>query len=286
MALKYKGERLAEVWFKPEGEPLAVAFRIPEKSFEIAGMGQPLTVARLLNAIGIATEQVESWRHEGACHPATDLTNPLPPAPPQVAQVDILVRLKPPSEVSRNESSEPEVPLIQWQDLEARWKAILSMEAAMETLRISMEGLLTEMEGSLTKSMSVEEKIHALRADVAQWTKAKNHIRFALPKLRDYIHRATWAMGSPERKRLEAIYKDHIQPQIPFAQVHEVLRQLEDLQKDRQVLAGQGTSVYQSSRTIATACSTAFKTLQSNAAAAAHRKKREAGTKNRFFKDR
>ena len=36
-ALKYRGEKFAEVWFKPEGEPCAVIFRILQKSFHIPG---------------------------------------------------------------------------------------------------------------------------------------------------------------------------------------------------------------------------------------------------------
>ena len=38
-ALKYRGEKFAEVWFKPEGQPLALTFRIPQASFQIPGMG-------------------------------------------------------------------------------------------------------------------------------------------------------------------------------------------------------------------------------------------------------
>src|SRR6266567_206975 len=64
-ALKYRGEKFAEVWFKPEGEPFALTFRIPQSSFQIPGMGQLLTTENLLKAVGLATEEVESWRHEG-----------------------------------------------------------------------------------------------------------------------------------------------------------------------------------------------------------------------------
>src|SRR5204862_8029758 len=37
-ALKYQGHPIAEVWFKPEGDPLALAFRVPRESFQIPGM--------------------------------------------------------------------------------------------------------------------------------------------------------------------------------------------------------------------------------------------------------
>src|SRR5438874_7719420 len=88
-ALKLRGEKLAEVWFKPEGEPLALLFRIPRNSFQIPGIGQQLTPENLLKAVAIATDEVESWRHGGESHaapngPDPQLSNPLPQPPPDV----------------------------------------------------------------------------------------------------------------------------------------------------------------------------------------------------------
>ena len=123
-ALKYGGEKFAEVWFKPEGEPFALTFRIPQKSFQIPG----LTTENLLKAVAIAPEEVESWRHGDVSHSSMngsnpELRNPLAPPPQDVNQLDIFVRLKPPPPaVARNESSE--IPLAQWQDLEARWNKV------------------------------------------------------------------------------------------------------------------------------------------------------------------
>src|SRR5207244_13202942 len=94
------------------------------------------------------------------------------------------------------EISDLETPAAQWQDLGARWKTILGLEAAMDTMRINMETLLAEMEASLKKTLSIEEKLHALRADVALWNKTKNRVHHALPKLREVIHRFIWAVGA------------------------------------------------------------------------------------------
>jgi hypothetical protein len=85
-ALKYQGEPIAEVWFKPEDEPLALLFRIPQKSFQTPGLQGRLTVENLLKAVGIAAE-VESWCHDGADAdsgtegPDSELGRPLPPPP-------------------------------------------------------------------------------------------------------------------------------------------------------------------------------------------------------------
>jgi uncharacterized protein YoxC len=170
----------------------------------------------------------------------------------------------------------------EWQNLEARWKSILGIEAAVDNVRASIEGLLLQMEASLRRTLSIEEKSYALRADIAQWDRAKNRVHYVLPRMRDFIHRAVWSLGSPERKRLGELYKEHIQPQIPFPEMNDVLKQLEDLQKDRQVLSGLGKGVYQESKAIAGEVQGAVNTLQNNAKS--QRIKLANTSKSRFFK--
>jgi len=287
VALKFRGEKFAEVWFKPEGEPLALRFRIPENSFQIPGMDQRLTTANLLKAVGIAPEEVESCRHGnvspfGLNGSDPQLKNPLPQPPHDVTHLDVYVRLKPPPQaVARNESGELDIALAKWQDLEARWKVILGLEATMETLRISMDGLQAEMEASLKRMLTSEEKLHALAADVAQWNKAKSRIRYALPKAKEFIHRATWAKGTPERKRLDEVFKNPIGAPLP--QMDQVQEELEIWRKGRQVLSAQGMTVYQECKIISLDVQEALRRLQSNAAARASKKKGATGAKGKSF---
>src|SRR5437763_192193 len=82
--LKYRGAKIAEVWFKPEGEPFALTFRIPQESFQNSGLGQQLTAENLLKAVALAPEEVDSWRHRDVSHAGMngsnpELRNPLPP---------------------------------------------------------------------------------------------------------------------------------------------------------------------------------------------------------------
>jgi hypothetical protein len=281
-ALKYGGETFAEVWFKPEGEPFALTFRIPQKSFSIPGMDQLLTTENLLKAVGIATEEVESWHHDGPPH--SELNRPLPPPPQDVTHLNLNVSLKPAAQdVNPKESGESEIPETQWQNLEARWKTIQEMESSIETLRISMEGLRSELETSSRKMLTPDEKVHALNADVAQWNKAKSRVLYALPKVRDFIHRSTWAAGSPERKKLEELFKNHIRPRIPFPQMDKVAEQLDNLVKDRQVLSALGVSVYQECKGISNDVQGALRTLQNNAAAKARKSRDASRAKGKFL---
>lgn len=167
-----------------------------------------------------------------------------------------------------------------WQTLQARWRAILGVEASIETMRLSLESVRGEMENAFRKQLNVEEKVHALQSDVAQWNKAKSRVHYALPKVREFIHRATWAPGIPERKRMEVIVKEHIEPQIPFPELDKVSDQLDFLQKDRQVLSTSGHSLHQECRGIIAEIQRALSSLQRNAVTRARAQrdaKREKG---------
>jgi len=115
--------------------------------------------------------------------------------------------------------------------------------------------------------LTTEEKMHALAADVTQWNKAKSRIHYALPKTREFIHRAVWAAGTPERKRLDEIFRNNSGSPLSLPQMDTVLEELEVLRKDRQVLSAQGQTVYQECKKITADVQEALRRLQSNSAA-------------------
>ncbi len=182
-----------------------------------------------------------------------------------------------------NEGGRPDVPPEKWQALEALWKTILGLEVGLESSRLSMEALRVEMEAALRQSLTVEEKLHALQADVAQWNKAKSRVHYALPKVREFIHRATWAAGVPERKRLEEVVKSHIEPRVPLPQLDDVREQMEHLQKDRQVLLAHGNSVALECRAILAEIRRTLGVLQRNAADRARQKRSAGREKGKHF---
>jgi hypothetical protein len=272
-ALKFQGEKFAEVWIKPESDPHALTIRIPRGSFQLAAMVPLLTLANLLKAVGIEPAEVEAWRVNGGRHGLKIDLHELLTAPSQdVERLELFIRIKPHVEISP----------AKWQDLETRWRAILNIESAVETFRMSMESLVNEIESLSKKPLSMEEKTYAPRADVALLNKAKSRAHIALPRMKDYIHRAVWAMGSPERKRLDELYNDFIRQQIPFPQVDEVMKQLEELRKDRQVLSAHGKAIFQECKGIATELQSVMRTLHQNAVNA-QKKKESANAKGRRF---
>ena len=276
-ALKYRGKTVAEIWFKLHDEPFALRFRVPQSTFQTPGVGQCLTMAILLKVVGIATDEVESWRHGGVSHSGLNGSNlelgqPLPPPPPDVTHLNLYVSLRPtPQAVAPKKSSGPEAPEARWQDLEHRWNAILGLEASIDTLRATMEGVRVELEASWKKTLTQEEKLQGLRADVHQWTKAKARVPFALPKVRDFVHRATWVLGAPERKKLGKLFKNHTERDIHLPEMDRLPEQLASLLKDRQVLSARGVAVYQECKRIAAEIQGCLRRLHANAATNARR---------------
>jgi hypothetical protein len=285
--LTFKAERIADVWFKPDGDPFALAFRIPQSSFQIPGVGQRLTAENLLKAVAVAADQVESWRRGDAADPDesdSGLADPLAPPPDDVPHLEIHVRLKPPPEpAAADDGGEPAGATAEWHDLEARWKSVQGLESALETTRKNVEAVRAELEAAMRRSLTADDKVHALAADVAQWSKAKNRAHYTLPKANEFIHRATWAAGTPERKRLAELFKNPVGSQADLPPASQVVQDLEYLRKDRQVLSAQGMTVYQECKAIAADLQRALRTLQSNAAARASQKKGGMGAKGKSF---
>jgi hypothetical protein len=139
------------------------------------------------------------------------------------------------------------------------------------------------METASKRALTADEKVHALNADVAQWNKAKSRVLYALPKAREFIHRATWALGTPERKQLGELVKSHIQPRVPFPQMDQVQEQLENLLKDRQVLSAHGVTIYQECKSVSEDVQGALRALQSGAAANARKDLGATRKKGKFF---
>jgi hypothetical protein len=274
--VSHPGADAAEAWFQADGEPLAVAFRVPAGRFEVEDITQLLTVEDLLTAVGIPAADVESWGFRDETHFGHGGTNLefqrlLPGPPAGESHLTVRVRLR-----GAGVGGAGEVPPEAWQALDALWKNILGLEATIDNLRLGMGGLTSEMDGAFKRQLNVEEKVNALQSDVLQWTKAKNVGRFVLPRVREFVHRATWAVAAAERKRLEELVENYLKPRVPLADMAEFRAQLEHLQKDRQVLLAQGNAVAQECRNILSEIQRAVSSLSRNAAQRA-REKRSAG---------
>lgn len=274
VTLKHDGEDIAEAWLMPEGDGNTAVFLVPLARLE-AGH---LSVETLLAAARLTPADAESWRLGDGTAPDLAAALPLPPAGDD--QLTVYVRLK---SAARDAGGVPEVSEEQWQYLDALWKAILGLEAGIDSARLTADGLRGEMESAFRRQLNVDEKNNALQADVSQWTKAKTRLHHVIPKAREFVHRATWSLAVPERKRLDEVIRAHVEPRVPFAGVDQVRAQLEHLQKDRQVLSAQGNAVSQECRGILDEVNRAVRSLQQNAADRARQKRSAGREKGKFY---
>jgi hypothetical protein len=283
--LTFRGERIAEVWFKPEGEPMGLVFRIPQSSFQIDAVAQRLTAETLLKSVGIEPDDVESWLYGSESDSGvenSELQGPLPAPPSEASWLEVRVRLKTASEEPAPEGNhQPEFDTAKWYELEARWKTILGLEAAVEVSRKSMEDLRAQLDYESKRNLTAEDKVHALSADVTLWNKAKNRAHFTLPKVSDFIHRATWASTTPERKKLGEIFKNPLEDQTALPPLEQVDQELEVLRKDRQIMSQQGVTVCQECKSVLADVQGCVRRLQVNAAVRASKKRGGTGAKGK-----
>ncbi len=278
--LAHDGAPIAEAWRMPEVDGATMVFLVPRDRLEAES---PVTIDLLLQVAGVSPVDVASWRlgdDSRAGADASDLDFPLPSPAPDDDQLTVYVRLKPAMET---DGEIEEIALEKWQALDALWKAILLLESAIDTARMGMESLRNEMDSAFKRPLAVEEKLNALQADVAQWTKAKSRVHHALPKAREFIHKATWAQTVAERKSLEELVKAHVEPRVPLAGVDRLRERLEHLQKDRQVLLAAGNAVHQECRGILGEIQRATGALQRNAAERASKKRSAGREKGKHF---
>ena len=289
VSVRHGGEEIAEAWFMPEGGRVTVVFLVPRERLEVADAGPRVTVETLLEAAAIPADEVASWRLGDGSQPGGDdagpgLNLPLPPPPADDPHLTVYVHLRPPArEAAGNESGELEIPREEWQALEVLWNTILGLEASINVSRSSLDGLRAELESAFRKVLPAEDKLHALQSDVVMWNKAKTRVHHAVPKAREFIHRATWAAALPERKELAEIYENHIQPRKPLPELGRVRERLEHLQKDRQILLATGTAVTQECRGVLAEIQSALSTLQRNAADRARQKRSAGREKGKHF---
>ncbi|MFT3880522.1 MAG: hypothetical protein QM703_12775 [Gemmatales bacterium] len=261
--------------------------RLPQQSFQNTAITQYLTIENLLKAMGLSSVDVESYLPDdgsqaGLAGYTAALNLPLLPPPSHVPHLYLHVRMKPPVQADTPPGGPIPADLMgKWQKLEARWNTILIIEVNIDTLRLRMESLRGEVESASSKVLSTDEKMHAVNADVAQWNKAKSRARYAVPKVKEFVHRATWALGSPERKKLEELFKNRTPPESVIHQLDDIHNMLENLFKDRQILAAQGVTGLQEGKNSCDDVQKTYRTLQSNAASNATKKRVATRAKNK-----
>jgi hypothetical protein len=92
-------------------------------------------------------------------------------------------------------------------------------------------------------------------------------------------------MGTPERKKLGELFKNHFEQNIPLAELAIRPDELENLLKDLQILSSQGNAVYQECKNVSAEIQGALTRLKNNASTSARRNRNARRAGGKFFKD-
>jgi hypothetical protein len=149
-----------------------------------------------------------------------------------------------------------------WRELEARWRAILGLEANIEALRIRLKGFWEEMEATFKSALPVCERRHASGVALSQWTKAKSRVQDALPKAKDFVQRATWVRSTPERRRLGELFKNADGVILPASSLDQTLNELERMRGGLQHLLACGWAVSSECKSVAFVFAEAMKRME------------------------
>ena len=269
--LTYEGAVVAQVWFKPEGNPVGLQFLMPTRAFQLPDLENHLTMANLLKTVQIELKEIQSWTCSGIVHEGMNGTNP-----------DFNKRIGPssnssdpvPIDVLLNSGHASEITPEQWNDLASRWDKIALLESEISRIRTEAERLCAKLDSLWNTTLTLEDK-YASRLDIAKWEEAKKRIPHLRPELIGFLK--SWnsiAAASIETKsRFVELIKTR---NSSFSQMEmsNALNELESIRKNRQVWISRGNDLCNLAQGVMSRAQVVLGQLKSSAKANFARKKK------------
>lgn len=216
-------------WYKPPQAPNDVVLQIPDEAYRTVPNG--ITLRELLNAADIPLREASAWTVHGLTFPVEGGANPLLDQPlPPAGPAGIVVHVQAPDlPLPRSEpltSNSPQVhgtsePLAASQAvleaINAEWHAIIQHERQVDALRRQLGAVQGTLQ-SLNRDLDPDERLYADTLDKKDWQDTRRWLRDALAlvgkTIRAHDIGATSAAGN--RRRFEELYKQFVEPRIPF----------------------------------------------------------------------
>jgi hypothetical protein len=267
------------VWFKPSHVPFGLTITLPDQAWAIYPntVGAPLTMRRLISAVGINPAFVTTWSLAGVPYDAMQGTNPLldQPVPQPAPGVDpgIVVDLTP------RQAFVPQPPMMQMppmappqmqfaqapaQNMPAPTGGAVTveMERLFETIekdwQSSKEGLreldrlrkqLVDMHSrlkNLDRELNSNERRYSSSQDKKDWLEARRWLRDGMTKtlmlVKSYDIGDVSAAG--RGRHVEELYTQYIETRTPFAGLESAHQQFIEYRKLVTTLQGKMSSAY------------------------------------------
>lgn len=272
------------VWFKPAYAPQGLVVRISEEAWKTDPQTTPLTLRRVLQAVGVEPTLVAMWQLYGMTYQGWNGTNPLfdqpIPAPAPGAVPEFIVYVNVPSwSVSPPPAAMPptapmglmpQMPMMSLQPqmaampamnpagassaanlaeiferVDVEWNMVLTIEKHLERLRKMLTDLGSRLKG-LNRDLSSDERLYSSREDKQDWLEARRRLREAEHRLRAGVKEFDIGDQSSAgcRRGFEQIHHQFITPRIPFPGIEQAPEQFQFYRKMVMNLEGKMNSTY------------------------------------------
>jgi hypothetical protein len=233
-------------WFRPPTAPHGLVVRIPEEMFRDPGRRTPLTVRRVLAALGIDPRSVAMWSLYGAAFDGQQGANPaldFPiPEPAAASDPSLCIYLSPPVPVA------PLAPVSQampqgasvaerFQRMEGEWNFSLQLEQQLAAAAKQLNATLLRI-NSLNRDLSSDEGRAADQLDKHEWQDARRALRDVASRLSRFLkdHHVGMTSTAGRRGTFEAIYQQYVVPRRNFDGLVQAEREFELYRKTMQTL--------------------------------------------------
>uniref|UniRef100_A0A7C2K1V9 Uncharacterized protein n=1 Tax=Schlesneria paludicola TaxID=360056 RepID=A0A7C2K1V9_9PLAN len=220
-------------WFKPPHAPHTVAIHVPDEIWQSPDAAACLTVRRLAAATGV--DHLTGWTVYGqSCQlderTAAYLDAPLPRPPhgadPQIVLWSASVAAAVPQPIM----AAPAMPYAGGGDLAPGenpgplfdtmayyWSSIQQIEMELRRTRMQLEQALSRL-SSLNRELNTDEALAADNQDKKDWQEARRWLRDCAAPLSRSVKEIDVGIisGAGQRHRFEEIFRQYVQPRIPF----------------------------------------------------------------------
>jgi len=230
------------VWFKPPSVPQGFVARFADGAFTQPSSTEPLTMRKLLSAVGVDARWVAMWQQFGVPVDSQNGTTPYldqpisgPAAgvvPDIVVYVQMMVATTVPQAMAPQAmapaSHETSVTLNILANIEASWNSSLEIEKELTVRRKRLADMLGRL-NTLNRDLSTDERLSATRQDIDEWTNARRWLREAAGRLSRFIkeHDVGETTSAMKRRWFDKMYRQFVVHRQPFEGMEQASREYE-----------------------------------------------------------
>jgi hypothetical protein len=235
------------VWFKPAAAPHVMVVRLPDETFRDPARRLPLTLRRVLTAIGVDPRAVALWSLYGVGYdaqqgasPALDFAIPEPgtAADPSIhiflhaAPVPVApVATFPPTNATGRTGGDP------YSRIDEEWNLSLQLEQQLAAAAKQLNATLQRI-NSLNRDLSFEEARVADQIDKNDWQEARRWLRDVAARVSRFLrdHHIGMTSAAGKRGSFEAMHQQYVVPRRPLDGLPLTERDFEQYRKTMQTL--------------------------------------------------